>query len=144
MWALLSPNASPGAAEQCVGLEDWEVEPFCSLQRVSFSLSLSLSLSRLCIGSACSMHGSSEWNRQGVLTDPGVNCIFYLGCPGKEHQEGRTAPVPWASSAASLSPEMRKKSVSMVCTVQNPECLTVLYGCLLGVVLFFFLWERAE
>lgn len=106
---------------------------------------LSLSLSRLCIGSACSVHGSSELNRQGVLTDPGVNCIFCLGCLGKEHQEGRTAPVPWASSAASLSPEMRKKSVSVVCTVQNPKCLTVLSGCLLGVVFFFFfLWERAE
>lgn len=95
-----------------------------------------LSLSRLCIGSACSVHGSSELNRQGVLTDPGVNCIFCLGCLGKEHQEGRTAPVPWASSAASLSPEMRKKSVSVVCTVQNPKCLTVLSGCLLGVVFF--------
>nr|XP_019584954.1 PREDICTED: A-kinase anchor protein 7 isoform X13 [Rhinolophus sinicus] len=36
----------------------------------------------------------------------------WLRKKGEEHQEGKTAPVPWASSAAFLSPEMRKKSAS--------------------------------
>ncbi|XP_047590184.1 uncharacterized protein LOC125102754 isoform X2 [Lutra lutra] len=58
----------------CLWLEGWEVEPFCSAPLSS----LLLSLCWLCIGSSC-----SEWNRQGVLTDRGVNCSFYLGCPGR-------------------------------------------------------------
>lgn len=42
-----SPQCQSWSSEQHVGLEDGEVEPFCSLQRVEFP-----SPSRLCTGSA--------------------------------------------------------------------------------------------
>lgn len=73
-----------------------------------------------------------------MLTAPVQTAFSIWGARGEEHQEGETAPVPWASSAASLSPGMRKKSVSVVCAVQNPKCLAILRGCLLGGVLVVF------
>lgn len=45
--------------------------------------------------------------------------------------------MPWASSAAFLSQEMRKKSVSVICSVPHPKWLAILCGCLLGIVLVF-------
>ena len=64
------------------------------------------------------------WRRQGVLTDRGIDRSCSSGSTGR-------APVPWASSAAFLSQETRKKSVSGICTVLNPECLAISSDCLL-------------
>lgn len=105
------------------------MEPLCSLQRFPAPFSLP-AVRWLCTSLRVPQGGCARRHR--------CKLPFLFGVPrGEERQEGKTAPVPWASSAAFLSPETRKKSVSEICSVQNPKCLTILCGCLLGLVLAF-------
>jgi len=92
----------------CLWLEDWEVEPFCS-RRVPFSF-LSAGCA-LALGAPAAA-GSGIGRACSQIAARAAASIW--GTRGEEHREGKTAPVPWVSSAVFLSQEMRKRSVSAV------------------------------
>lgn len=105
------PSGAPAA-----GLEDRLGGGACLLAAATpFSC-----LRRLCVGAparVCSWGGRGRVCSQTV----GYTAVSVWGAPGEKHREGKTLPVPWVSSAAFLSQEMRKKSVSVICTVRNPR-----------------------
>lgn len=112
IWPLLAQKASPGAVAWGWRTGRWSLAAHrCSSLPLSLGCASALpapcAASQSAIGRVCS---------QTVLW----TAVSIWGAQGEEHRERKTAPVPWASSAAFLSQERRKKSVSVIHTVQNP------------------------
>lgn len=111
------------------------VEPSCSLRPLLPAVGCGLSA-----GSQAPAR-LRERSGQGC-SQSWVSAAFPIRGARGEHREGKTAPVPWASSAASLSPETRKRSVSDLRCAESwvPACSA--WPSSRGGFGFFFLCKR--